>query len=431
MPQNAKGCYEKIGYPKVLRLGEDEWTFKVSGATRMVYECAARPEAIAKVMPAQSSPYWRDGWTQNSTEANALAKVQSVPFAPRIYDHFEHVFVNRWNQTDIMDILVLTKLGPDLQTAASSVPLDKYCKAYKAALWATKIFAEQDVVVVDPHAYNCSLYGDKLDLALPCDFGGATSASTATARKSLKALCGGFLKMVREAHGIDLSAAWPGVAARISSAELPLQSNIVTDLGAFFLLPTKSNLQPSPEPMPTTSTGATHASEPAPEPVPQPAPVATAVVGHFVVLNGLEQRTELNGCIGFVQRVADDRCVTKLQNNTVKSIHASHLTPIAHPSDAWLCRSCKANVYYKHFPEMGWTGRKGKWNCAACSKTTPAAAPQPTRRSIILAYLGLSPSAGAEDIKATYKQWLLTAHPDKGGDTQTFAVKNAFWKELL
>ena len=76
MPQNLKGCYEKIGYPRVLRFGQDDWIFKVSGATRMVYECAARPHVIAKVMPAEASPYWKPGWDQNFKEAEALANFE-------------------------------------------------------------------------------------------------------------------------------------------------------------------------------------------------------------------------------------------------------------------------------------------------------------------------------------------------------------------
>ena len=432
MPQNVKGCYEKVaGYPRVLRFGQDEWIFKVSGCTRMIYECATRPQAVAKVMPSTTSQYWREGWDQNCAEAAALEKLRNVPFAPVVFDHFTHEFTNKWCQRDAMDVLVVSKLGLDLQTAANSVPLDAYCKAYKAALWATSIFAASDVVVTDPHPYNCALYPGKQDLALPCDFGAVSVSTAAAVKKSLKALCAGFSKSVREAHGIDLAAAWPGVAARIASVELPLQEATMTDINAFFLLATKSNPRPAPEPAPAATTDWAQAPEPAPEPVPRQIPVAAAFVGHFVVLHGLEQRTGLNGCIGFVQRVADDRCVAKLQNNAIKSIHASHLTPIAHPNDAWVCRSCKANVYYKHLPEPGWTGRKGKWNCPACSEPPAASDPQPSRRSTILTYLGLSAAAGPMDIRLAYKQWVLTAHPDKGGDSQAFAVNIAFWKELL
>ena len=237
MPQNTKGCYEKIGYPRVLRLGEDEWIFKVSGATRMIYECAARPQAIAKVMPAQSSPHWREGWDQNSVEAAALGKLRSVPFAPVVFDHFTQEFANKWGQQDFVDVLIVSKLGQDLQTAAYAVPLDAYCKAYKAAVWATSIFAAQDVVVTDPHPYNVALYPGKQDLALPCDFGSATSASTASVRKSLRALCAGFLKGVREAHGIELDdSAWPDVAARIASVDVPMSEAVVSAINGFFVL---------------------------------------------------------------------------------------------------------------------------------------------------------------------------------------------------
>ena len=95
MPQNMKGCYEKIGYPRVLRLGEDEWVFKISGATRMVYECPAYPDVIAKVMPAQTSPYLLEGWDRNFTEVAALAKIQGIPFAPKVFGHFTQDIANK------------------------------------------------------------------------------------------------------------------------------------------------------------------------------------------------------------------------------------------------------------------------------------------------------------------------------------------------
>lgn len=426
MPQNAKGCYEKIGYPRVLRLGGDEWTFVVSGATRMVYQCEAHPEVVAKVMPAKASPYWREGWDQNSMEAAALAKVRDIPFAPRVFGHFEQDIVNKWNQADKLDVLCVTKLGSDLQTAIRCVSLEAYCKAYKAALWATKIFAEHDVIVADPHPYNCSLYRDRHDLALPCDFGSASGASVTALRKSLKALCAGFKSMVREAYGIDLTASWPSVAARISTVELPIQEDAMKDLGAFFSLAKATTPATAPADVPRP------APQTSPEPMPEPAPMAAeSFVGKFVLLNRLEEHGELNGCIGFVQRIASNaqRCEVKLQDNKVKSIHASKLSTIAHPSDAWVCRSCKANAYYKHCPEGGWTGRRGKWHCPACSKPPPSI--QPSRRSTLLAHLGLSPTASPEDVRQAYKRWLLVAHPDKGGDSQHFAVNNQFWQELL
>ena len=79
-------------------------------------------------------------------------------------------------------------------------------------------------------------------------------------------------------------------------------------------------------------------------------------------------------------------------------------------------------------PEEGWTGRKGKWRCPECS---PSFVQQPDRRSQILTHLGTRQDASPTDIRATYKQWVLSAHPDKGGDTQTFMLNNALWQELL
>ena len=433
MPQNTKGCYEKIGYPRVLRFGEDEWVFKISGATRMIYECATRPTAIAKVMPAEASPHWKAGWDQNAKEAEALTKLRGIKFAPKVFEHFAHHFTNKWHQPDVMDVLFVSRLGSDLQTAANSSTLSAYCKAYRSALWATKIFAEADVVVTDPHPYNCSLHGDRGDLALPCDFGSATAASTAAVRKSLKALCLGFKRMVREVHGVDLDGAWTGLGARIAAVELPLREADVKDLNAFLLLAVGGRARPvatpAPSPVPEPAPEAAPAMQaPAtPEPAPEAAPIAPeSFVGRFVVLDRLEA-VVWNGAVGFVRRVEHGRCVAKLWDNSIKSLRPANLTLINQPDFAWVCRGC-ANAYYKMCPEEGWTGRKGKWRCGECS---PSLVQQPDRRSQILTHLGIRQDANPADIRAAYKHWVLSAHPDKGGDTQTFMLNNALWQELL
>ena len=87
----------------------------------------------SKVMPAKTSQYWREGWDQNCVEATALEKLRSVAFAPVVFDHFTYEFTNKWCQDDAMDVLIVSKLGQDLQTAACTVPLDAYCKAYVLA----------------------------------------------------------------------------------------------------------------------------------------------------------------------------------------------------------------------------------------------------------------------------------------------------------
>ena len=149
-------------------------------------------------------------------------------------------------------------------------------------------------------------------------------------------------------------------------------------------------------------------------------------VGRFVALHGLE-RADWNGAVGFVRRVEHGRCVAKLWDNSIKSIRTANLTPIEQPDFAWVCRGCP-NAYYRMSPEEGWTGRKGKWRCPDCS---PTSVQQPSRRSQVLAHVGLKLDANPMDIRTAYKRWLLSAHPDKGGDTKTFTLTNALWKELL
>ena len=203
----------------------------------------------------------------------------------------------------------------------------------------------------------------------------------------------------------------------------------MTDLNSFFQLPKKMSAPPVPPPTPQAALP----PQPAPAPVPPTAaPKPEELLRRFVAVDGLQQQVELNGSIGYVQRIADDaRCVVKLRGNAVLSIACNKLAPIPHPDGAWVCRTCKANAYYRASPEAGWTGRKGKWNCPGCSKTPVAEGAQQQRRYSLLAHFGLHLEAGPQDIRLAYKQWLLSAHPDKGGEAQSFAVGNSLWTELL
>ena len=44
-----------------------------------------------------------------------------------------------------------------------------------------------------------------------------------------------------------------------------------------------------------------------------------------------------------------------------------------------------------------------------------------------LSELGLPVNATDRDVKKAYHEWLLGAHPDKGGDGATFAEKRKPW----
>ena len=45
--------------------------------------------------------------------------------------------------------------------------------------------------------------------------------------------------------------------------------------------------------------------------------------------------------------------------------------------------------------------------------------------------LGVSKNASEAELKKAYRAWVLTAHPDKGGDTKFFSEQNALWLQLL
>ena len=46
----------------------------------------------------------------------------------------------------------------------------------------------------------------------------------------------------------------------------------------------------------------------------------------------------------------------------------------------------------------------------------------------VMAELGLPANAGKADIKRAYRHFLLTEHPDKGGDDAAFADKHKKWQ---
>lgn len=117
MPNLARGCYEKKGYPPEFIFQGDLYAYEVSGGTRMLYANVRNPGLVAKCMPSKCSKLWKPGWTQNVTEAASLRKLESFTLAPRVHHHHELRFVNRWGETDTMDVLVLDRFGHDLKRA--------------------------------------------------------------------------------------------------------------------------------------------------------------------------------------------------------------------------------------------------------------------------------------------------------------------------
>ena len=432
MPKLARGCYEKIGYPKTIVVEGETFNYIGSGSTRMVYASELRPDVIAKVMPANSSRHWRPSWDQNRTEAASLLKLIWLDAAPEVFSHRDVPFMNKWSEVDIMDVLVVGKLGPDLQEAAELVSFEDYTNAYWTATNAIEQMAARDVVVLDPHPYNCSLEFGSTSRALPCDFGECVATTTAALRKSLKNLFHGYRQVAKTTYGRDLTAEWATFSTYVVYAEHPLNSEFRIRNKEFFeaarkSLPAESRPQstsnatseqqqawsspppqqhwgsaapppprqhwgsaapPPPQqhwssaapPPPQQHWGSAappppqqHWGSAAPQSPQQPWGTSALQPGSFALISGLQHKTELNGQSGFIKELVGDRCILKLRDQSMKSMPQTAARPIPDPRDAWVCRTCNADVYWRGCPDASWTGKRGRWKCGPCS-----VAPQPT-----------------------------------------------------
>ena len=449
MPKLARGCYEKIGYPSRVTLSDDTFVYMASGATRMLYVSQRHPSIVAKVMPARSSKHWKPSWVQNRVEADSLRKLASLDSVPHVYSHGDIPFVNTWGEMDVMDVLVVDKLGPDLQAAATKLDFVDFSNAYLSTVHAIEGMAHLDVVVPDPHPYNCSLLLGSNQDALPCDFGAAVPTSSGAIRKSLKNLFGGFRNLAQTSYGMDTSTQWENLAHFVSHAEMPLGlefwrhcTQFFQSVGATSRVSTSDTRAPpsdewSWEPTATKSSPPSPPSEPwSWEPTAtKSSPPSPAIT--FALVYGLNHQVNLNGKAVFVKEVLGERCVVKFQDLALKSVPTSALRPIEHPTGAWICHSCKADVYWKACPDETWTGSKGKWKCGQCSSgTKPAStlppppqqqaptAPPPaelvieafrdSEKQTILNYMVwlMQSARPREDRKAFYKSYLLSHHAD-------------------
>ena len=372
MPKSERGCYEKMGYPREFIFRGEMYVYKVSGCTRMVYANQQNPHIIAKVMPARASALWKPTWTQNATEAACLERMEKVSFSPNVHYHDEAFpFVNLWHEADVMDVLVVDRLGIDLQQAATDISFSDYVEAYCAALWAIAKMTDLGMIVPDPHPYNCSLLLDNTKLALPCDFGEATDASTPVVRKALKSFFAGFKHMASTVYGANIGQDWEDLPYHISHATHPLSVDWVMHGCSFFKRILAANARSSPfeevrqpEPQPQ------HAQAPPLHQTPPP-PHSEVKAGTFVLIHSLQNQCALNGSVAFVISQGE-RYRVKLENQEIKSVRQAKLTLTMHPSGAWICKGCKLDVYWKSCPDAGWTGRKGKWRCGKCSEPRPS-----------------------------------------------------------
>ena len=359
MPQMEKGCYEKVGYQRNLLYKGETFLFEVSGATRMVYRSVQRPNVVAKVMPAQASLLWKQDWKQNDNEAAALAKAQHLWFMPKIHEHNTNFnFVNKWGEPDVMNILIVDKMGPDMKSAAEFLLLSEYVESYCSALWAMSKLVDAGMVVPDPHPYNCSLIAGSRTRALPCDFGECTEATTPGIRKSLDNLLKGFKKQVLSSYKIE--AVTVEVTQLVSMADIPLTQEWLKVACSAVKNVGNISQPPSGTPPPTSCPRPCGAQA---APMPQ--------VGDFIQTHSL-QNQNMNDALGFVVETAGNRLIVKMPNRDLKSFKVENLKVVAHPTSAWVCKSCKADVWWKACPDNSWTGGKGKWFCGACTaKRTP------------------------------------------------------------
>ena len=66
------------------------------------------------------------------------------------------------------------------------------------------------------------------------------------------------------------------------------------------------------------------------------------------------------------------------------------------------------------------------WSTAFTAKKSPAK----TMREMLVAH-GLSSHSPPAQLKKAYRAWLITAHPDKGGDTKFFTDQNEEWMRIM
>ena len=466
MPKLTKGCYGKIGYPDIISLANvtgkvygvphymEKLTLELasSGGTREVRNVLEMPYCVAKIMPARISRNWNDGWDQNKTEHEVLHKLEKFKAAPRILFYAEQVpFYNASGDVDYLNLLLVSKLGDDMQAAAGKLDLTSFVAAYKAALWALHHMLKLGVVVPDPHPYNLALEAGGTARALPCDYGSTTLVTEKGTHSLLKKLFKGFEFELQRSYGVALIPC-EALTQACRSCTATIDPKSMRTMQDYF----NNAMQMTADPW----AGADDAhwkhpqrtSSQAPPSPPQAGPAP--LPGKFVVIKNLLTRDELNGVEAIVQVVlGPDRVQVKTSLNTVYSIAWTNLDVIPHPRSVWICRYCNLNAYWPKNPEAGWTGGKGKWRCPTCppatgpkktsrSLSTSAAPPPPKTprttappttapREVKLAALGLPASSSSIEIKQAYRRWLLLAHPDKGGDSCLFADFNVTWMSLM
>ena len=205
MPKLHSGCYVKRGFPTKLVLPDGNvLVYAFSGATRMGYFVEGHDSLFAKAMPGTQSVLWKKTWLQNQNEKEALHHLKNICFVPKVVARYENLsFINTFGQSDFMDVLIVTRLGDDLQTCARTFTAKEYGEAYCSAFRAIRAIAEEGLVVPDPHPHNVAVISQSDRRAVPCDLGECQRVSTKVLKSSLKKLVQGFDYELEKHYGID------------------------------------------------------------------------------------------------------------------------------------------------------------------------------------------------------------------------------------
>ena len=86
----------------------------------------------------------------------------------------------------------MEKMGPDLSELGALVDAGIFKKLLESCALGILEMAALDVVVQDPHPYNCAVCGTNEGRAAPCDFGECVGRSDKALRGSLKRLMQGY-----------------------------------------------------------------------------------------------------------------------------------------------------------------------------------------------------------------------------------------------
>ena len=156
--------------------------------------------------------------------------------------------------------------------------------------------ANLDVVVPDPHPYNCSLVLGSTRLAIPCDYGEGARTTPVVLKRSLRSFFAGFQHMGTTSYGASVDAqAWEALRSHIIRAETPLSQEWLQHGCSLLTKTLTPSGGPSSRPNSPPEPRSAHSSEATGQSAQQIKP------GSLIVIKNLVGRSDLNGLRGIVQ----------------------------------------------------------------------------------------------------------------------------------